>query len=77
MVTSTTINEQNGSVQGNINNEPYFMVWALVDPDIKLTKERQFRITGTGHTILESNLHFINTVFLDNINQVYHIFEVK
>jgi len=70
-----TINEQNRSVQGNI--DPYFMVWALVDPAVVKTEKRQFRIAGTGHTIFESNLHFINTVFLDDVNQVYHIFEVK
>lgn len=52
-------------------------LWALVNPDLP-TEQRNFRIIGTGHDILESNetLKYISTFQLENGSPVWHIFEV-
>lgn len=55
------------------HNKPF--VWALVDPDEKVTK-RTFRVVPTGVDILESyKLAYVGTFLIDNGNLVFHLFE--
>ena len=49
-------------------------LWALVNPDNKFEK-RQFSLIGTGHSIKENNLKYIDSVQLDQGNLIFHLFE--
>lgn len=51
-------------------------IWALVDTDRPL-RDRKFRVIGTGNPIPEllNQLRFIDTVQLEKLGLVFHIFE--
>ena len=51
-------------------------IWALVDPDNE-KETRNFRIFGTGHSIEEENLCYIDTFQRAGGAFVWHLFEVK
>ncbi len=50
-------------------------LWALVDSD-SATEEREIKISGTGHPIVNTNLKFIASVQELDGNLVWHVFEV-
>ncbi len=51
-------------------------IWALVDPEAEL-ETVTFHTYGTGHQIDNPEaLQYINTVFLDHIGLVFHVFKV-
>jgi hypothetical protein len=58
-------------------------IWALIDPDETEKKTCHFRLAGTGHPIEESkwtdetNLVYINTVFLNEGSLVLHLFLIE
>jgi len=49
-------------------------LWALVNPNNKFEK-RYFRLVGTGHSIEDDNLKYIDSVQLDRGNLIFHLFE--
>lgn len=52
-------------------------LWALVDPDERLTEPRAVCIVGTGHEIDEAdtaNTEFIGSVLMLGGNLVFHVF---
>lgn len=49
-------------------------LWALVNPDNKFEK-RYFRLVGTGHSIEDDNLKYIDSVHLNQGNLIFHLFE--
>jgi hypothetical protein len=49
------------------------IVWALVDPNMRMTT-RRFRLAGTGHAIEQEDLSHISTFFDGGL--VMHLFEV-
>lgn len=60
-----------GEQRGNL------FIWALVDADETETRERTFRIAGTGHNLnLDYHDRFIGTVLMHNASLVFHIFEI-
>ena len=50
-------------------------LWALVDPE-KPTLYRRIRIAGTGHTIKENIIRYINTFTLYEKALWFHVFEI-
>ena len=55
-------------------NDNLFL-WALVDPE-KPTLHRRIRIAGTGHTIKENIIRYINTFTLYEKALWFHVFEI-
>lgn len=51
-------------------------MWVKVDPS-NATEERKFVVCGTGHTLPELELEFIDSVLLFDGGLVFHVFEVK
>ena len=49
-------------------------LWALINLDNKFEK-RHFRIIGTGQSIEEDNLKYINTIQTDGGKYIFHLFE--
>lgn len=54
---------------------PTLFLWALVNPDAE-TEQRTFRIAGTGHSIRDSRIEYIDTILLESGALVFHVFEV-
>lgn len=54
-------------------------IWALVDTDPSVTKViREFRFSGTGHTIYDHQIgEHIGTFVMQGGQLVFHIFETK
>lgn len=53
-------------------------LWALVDPSIQETEDREFIIYGTGHPIediSDKELEFVGTVQFPDVELVLHVFE--
>ena len=50
-------------------------VWAEVDTD-EDNELRDFKLIGTGHEIISSNLRFIDTVQLSSGQLILHVHEV-
>lgn len=50
-------------------------LWALVDPE-KPILNRRIRIAGTGHTIKENIIRYINTFTLYEKALWFHVFEI-
>jgi hypothetical protein len=59
-----TVHEQFGEI----------CMWVLVIPTAD-TKERTFRIAGTGHNLADGNFSYIGTAFIDDGELVFHVFE--
>lgn len=55
--------------------EANLYLWALVDPE-KPTLYRRIRIAGTGHTIKENIIRYINTFTLYEKALWFHVFEI-
>ena len=55
------------------SDQPF--MWTLIDPDAP-DEKRSFRIVGTGHSIDEINLKFIDTFQLSGGDLIFHIFEI-
>jgi len=78
-----TIDKQGKSMEP-VYGEPKLFAWAIIDEDEKRMEERKFRVAGTGHPLGEdfdaiikySKLEYINTIFILDGRQVYHIFEI-
>lgn len=51
-------------------------LWVSVDPDELVMEIRQFRIAGTGHSIYEEPLKYINTIQIYDGDIILHLFEV-
>lgn len=49
-------------------------LWAQVDTN-EPHRERYIHIYGTGHDMKDEDLLYINTVHLQDIGMVYHVFE--
>jgi len=50
-------------------------LWILVNTTNEKV-ERHFRIIGTGHEIVDDNLHYIGTVKMKEGTRIYHLFEL-
>lgn len=51
-------------------------IWALVDPDTKITEKRFFRVYGTGHPVERHEcLDFVGTIHMPDAKLVFHVFE--
>lgn len=78
-----TVNKQGDSLE-NPSVENRLFIWAIVDEDEKRMEERKFRVVGTGHPLGEdfdaikkySKLKYINTIFIFDGYEVFHIFEI-
>ena len=51
------------------------MMWVLVNP-VMTPISRHFKIFGTGHTITDEKMKYINTFQFDNGALVFHVFEI-
>jgi len=70
-----TIDKQADSLE-NLNIDSYVCIWAVVDNEVKEMETRKFRIAGTGHSLDNLHLKYINSVQVFNGSQIYHIFEI-
>ena len=54
------------------------VLWALVNPEFP-TKERRFRLAGTGHLIEEdtTQLEYINSFKMQGGTFIFHVFEIS
>lgn len=52
-------------------------MWALVDLYTQTLETKTIIIYGTGHTIDEENIDYINTFQVDDGDLIYHVFEKK
>jgi hypothetical protein len=59
-------------------NDPRCFIWALIDDSVKGFDERTFIAIGTGDNITEdmTRMKYLNTMFLYDGQEVYHIFEI-
>lgn len=59
-------------------NDPRCQIWALIDDSVKGFEERTFIAIGTGDDITEdiTRMTYLNTIFLYDGVEVYHIFEI-
>lgn len=57
-------------------DQPY--LWALVDPEARLSRLRRFRFAGTGHPIVEDidQLVFYGTLQMHGGALIFHVFEI-
>ena len=51
------------------------MMWVLVNPEHD-TERRHFKVFGTGHTITDKKIKYINTFQFDNGVLIFHVFEI-
>jgi hypothetical protein len=59
------------------NQGDNIVLYALVNPEIKTTKNHRIEVYGTGHQIQDSNLSdlkFLGTVLMYNGSLVFHVF---
>lgn len=71
-----TIDKQGNSMEPEYS-EPTLYIWAIVDDEETQTETRRFRVSGTGHPLGDFELEYINTFFIFDDSQVYHVFEIK
>ena len=50
-------------------------IWAIVDPDAN-TEDRSFSIYGTGMIIDPEGKKYLKTIFVQNGDFIWHIFEI-
>jgi len=51
-------------------------IWALVDPNDVVYKNRKFLLYGTGHAIERNDLSYIGTFQMFNGDLIFHLFEI-
>jgi hypothetical protein len=64
------------SVQVQGENTDHVRMWCLINLNEEEYEERVFRVVGTGYSIKDENIVYIDTFQLYNGSFVGHVFEV-